>query len=114
MIIIKSSHSDISIFIFYWMDSISSSDWIVSQSSTKLNPINCDIFAVKEFTKWMTKPWVQSADNTIELIIDQSWGAQPFTWHNPIIKCLNLSGVVSPPYLILESPYSVLTICDMR
>ena len=62
----------------------------------------------------MVKPLVRSAENTIELIIDQSWVEQPFTWKILILKCLKSLGPVSPPYVRLEYPYAVLTLCDMR
>ena len=44
---------------------------------------------VKEFSKFIPKPWVISAENTMEIIIDQSWGEQPFPWNIPIVKFLN-------------------------
>ena len=63
--------------------------------------------------KWISKPWDQSAENTMEFIIDQIWGALPFPWKIPIMKGLNLSGMVSPQYVRFRSPYSILTLCDM-
>ena len=69
---------------------------------------------MKEFTKWIPKPWMRSSEKTIELIIDQSWGAQLFPWQSPIMKFLNSLGMVYPPYTILEYPYAFLTLCDMR
>ena len=64
--------------------------------------------------KYMPKPWAQSAENTMELIIDQIWGALQFPWQFLIVKCLKLSGVVSPPHMRLELPYTFLNICGMR
>ena len=101
VIIIRSSHFYIESCICDWVASISPSDWIMSQSSKYLNLTKCDISVVKEFTKWIPKPLVRSAENTIELIIDQHYSAQQFTWKSPIIKCLNSSGMVSPPYVRL-------------
>ena len=54
------------------------------------------------------------AENTTELIIDQIQGALKFPWQIIIMKCLKLSGIVSPPYMILESMYAVLTICNLH
>ena len=62
----------------------------------------------------MPNTWLQSAENTIELIIDQSWGAKPFTWKSNHTKCLDLSSMVSPTYVRLYSPYAVLIVCDMH
>ena len=62
----------------------------------------------------MPKPWVRIANNTIDIILDQSWGAQPFHCQISIMKCLNLSGMVSPHFVRLESPYDILTVCEMR
>ena len=49
VIIINSSHSNISSCICEWVASISTSYWIISQLSTKLYPINCSISVVKGF-----------------------------------------------------------------
>ena len=93
---------------------MSSSDWIISLLSTLLNPTNCAISIVKEFTNLMRKPSVRTAYNTMELIIEQSWGAQTFTWQIPIMKCLNCLGIVFYPYVRLEYLFDVLNICDMQ
>ena len=61
----------------------------------------------------MKEPWVQSAKNTTEPIIDQRWGAQPFTWQITIMKRLNFSGMVSLLYARFEPPYAVLNVRDM-
>ena len=61
----------------------------------------------------MPKPWVWIAENTIEVIIDQICGAKLFLFQSSIMKCLNSLGMVSPPYVRLDSLNSVLTICDM-
>ena len=50
----------------------------------------------------------------MDLIMEQSWGAQKFPCQGPIMKCLKSLGMVSPPYVRLEFPYAVLTLCDMR
>ena len=99
VIIISSPHSDIASSICKWVDYISAYDWIMSHPSTYMNPTNCDISVVKKFMKWIPKPWAWSCDNTIDPIIDQCWGAQHFPWQSTIMKCLNLSGMVSPPYV---------------
>ena len=83
------------------------------QSSVKINPTNCAIYAMKEFTKWIQNTWARSAENTTELIFDQTWGALPFISKSPIKKCLNLSGMVSPLYVIFKSRYDILIVCDM-
>ena len=69
---------------------------------------------MKEFTKRMPNPWALSVENTTELIFDQTWGALPSTSKSPIKKCLNLSGMVSPLYVIFKSRYDILIVCDMR
>ena len=56
MIFIKSSHSYIASWIWELVSSISSSDWIMSQSSTYLNLTNCDISSRINLQNWCQSP----------------------------------------------------------
>ena len=69
---------------------------------------------MKEFTKLMPNSWDLIDDNNKESIVNQIWIALPFTWQSPIMKYLNLSGMLSPPCVTFESMYAILNICDMR